>query len=212
MGSFQTRDQTHVPCIGRWILNHCATREAPVVYFKLLLPKGKPRHWNYHMCVYRVQQKSLQPTRQHSHSGRLTLQKLEVLTPPTLTLPLQSTPSPYVTSDTNIYHLGLTTLHHSLRSSTWVPERHWKYHRHFQGPTMRTKFTALYQTFSCSWTCISGKLSTTNPHTETWELSFTHPSSLSPVMTKACPFHLLNISQIHPSSPRPQPYSSRHHI
>ena len=28
MGSSQTRARTHVPCIGRWILNHCATREA----------------------------------------------------------------------------------------------------------------------------------------------------------------------------------------
>ena len=24
-----SRDWTHVPCIGRWILNHCATREVP---------------------------------------------------------------------------------------------------------------------------------------------------------------------------------------
>ena len=28
MGSSQTRARTHVPCIGRQILNHCATREA----------------------------------------------------------------------------------------------------------------------------------------------------------------------------------------
>ena len=28
VGSSQTRARTHVPCIGRWILNHCATREA----------------------------------------------------------------------------------------------------------------------------------------------------------------------------------------
>ena len=28
MGSSQTRARTRVPCIGRWILNHCATREA----------------------------------------------------------------------------------------------------------------------------------------------------------------------------------------
>ena len=28
VGSSQTRAQTHVPCIGRQILNHCATREA----------------------------------------------------------------------------------------------------------------------------------------------------------------------------------------
>ena len=30
VGSSQTRARTHVPCIGRQILNHCATREAPV--------------------------------------------------------------------------------------------------------------------------------------------------------------------------------------
>ena len=29
MGSSRTRDQTHVPCTGRWILNHCATKEVP---------------------------------------------------------------------------------------------------------------------------------------------------------------------------------------
>ena len=28
-----TRDQTHVPCIGRRILNHCATREVPKMFF-----------------------------------------------------------------------------------------------------------------------------------------------------------------------------------
>ena len=28
MGSSQTRARTRVPCIGRQILNHCATREA----------------------------------------------------------------------------------------------------------------------------------------------------------------------------------------
>ena len=27
VGSSQTRDRTHVPCIGRQILNHCITRE-----------------------------------------------------------------------------------------------------------------------------------------------------------------------------------------
>ena len=29
VGSFQTRARTRVPCIGRQIPNHCATREAP---------------------------------------------------------------------------------------------------------------------------------------------------------------------------------------
>ena len=33
-GIFQTRARTRVPCIGRRILNHCATREAPVMDFK----------------------------------------------------------------------------------------------------------------------------------------------------------------------------------
>ena len=28
-----TRDQTHKPCIGRWSLNHCGTREAPPHWF-----------------------------------------------------------------------------------------------------------------------------------------------------------------------------------
>ena len=33
-GIFRTRVQTHVPCIGRQILNHCATRETPSMFFK----------------------------------------------------------------------------------------------------------------------------------------------------------------------------------
>ena len=34
VGSSQTRDRTHVPCNGRWILNHCATREAPYIHLE----------------------------------------------------------------------------------------------------------------------------------------------------------------------------------
>ena len=34
MGSSQTRDQTHVPCITRWILNHWTTREIPWLCFR----------------------------------------------------------------------------------------------------------------------------------------------------------------------------------
>ena len=33
VGSSQTRARTHVPCIGRQILNHCTTREAPIKFF-----------------------------------------------------------------------------------------------------------------------------------------------------------------------------------
>ena len=29
VGSSRIRDRTRVPCIGRWILNHCTTREVP---------------------------------------------------------------------------------------------------------------------------------------------------------------------------------------
>ena len=37
VGSSQTRARTRVPCIGRQILNHCATREAPYTYSFILL-------------------------------------------------------------------------------------------------------------------------------------------------------------------------------
>ena len=33
VGSSQTRARTRVPCIGRQILNHCATKEAPSAHF-----------------------------------------------------------------------------------------------------------------------------------------------------------------------------------
>ena len=35
VGSSRTRAQTHVPCLDRWILNHCTTREARKLTFKL---------------------------------------------------------------------------------------------------------------------------------------------------------------------------------
>ena len=33
VGSSRTRARTRVPCIGRWILNHCTTREVPIFDF-----------------------------------------------------------------------------------------------------------------------------------------------------------------------------------
>ena len=36
VGSSQTRARTRVPCIGRQILNHCATREAPIYCLDLV--------------------------------------------------------------------------------------------------------------------------------------------------------------------------------
>ena len=41
VGSSQTRARTRVPCIGRRILNHCATREAHSHCFWCLPPVGK---------------------------------------------------------------------------------------------------------------------------------------------------------------------------
>ena len=36
VGSSQTRARTRVPCIGRWILNHCTTREVLLLFFLIL--------------------------------------------------------------------------------------------------------------------------------------------------------------------------------
>ena len=38
VGSSRTRARTRVPCIGRQILNHCATREAQLYYFLFASP------------------------------------------------------------------------------------------------------------------------------------------------------------------------------
>ena len=40
--STPTWDQTNIPCIGRWILNHWATREVLIIciFMRLLLPPG----------------------------------------------------------------------------------------------------------------------------------------------------------------------------
>ena len=40
MGSSRTKAQTRVPCIGRWILNHCTTREAPHCFLISLFSPG----------------------------------------------------------------------------------------------------------------------------------------------------------------------------
>ena len=46
VGSSQTRAQTRVPCIGRRILNHCATREAPPIrFFFFFAGRGWTLHW-----------------------------------------------------------------------------------------------------------------------------------------------------------------------
>ena len=46
MGSSQTGARTHVPCIGRRILNHCATREAPSFTFKWMQSRCRTQRVN----------------------------------------------------------------------------------------------------------------------------------------------------------------------
>ena len=48
VGSSQTRARTPVPCIGRQILNHCATREAPHhFFFRVEQTKSQRNSVNY---------------------------------------------------------------------------------------------------------------------------------------------------------------------
>ena len=53
MGSSWTRAQTHVPCTGRQILNHCATREVPTVQYLYILwmqkKKRETEKWMFKM-------------------------------------------------------------------------------------------------------------------------------------------------------------------
>ena len=60
VGSSQTRARTRVSCIGRQILNHCATREAPVYFFPcfclllfyLIYSPGAPAGLCIHFCLF----------------------------------------------------------------------------------------------------------------------------------------------------------------
>ena len=45
VGSSRTRARTHVPCIGRQILNHCATREVPPTLFTFYLFDNSHPNW-----------------------------------------------------------------------------------------------------------------------------------------------------------------------
>ena len=56
MGSSRTRARTLVPCVGRRILNHCATREAPYPFLKwwyssYLCPK--PTFFSHPICFFK---------------------------------------------------------------------------------------------------------------------------------------------------------------
>ena len=53
VGSSRTRVHTHVPCIGRLILNHCATREAPHVWWPTVSNKmfNRSRECQHPCCI-----------------------------------------------------------------------------------------------------------------------------------------------------------------
>ena len=44
VGSFRTKARSHVPCIGRWILNHWATREVPGYSFQQMVLGKQDMH------------------------------------------------------------------------------------------------------------------------------------------------------------------------
>ena len=51
VGSSRTRDRTHAPCIGRWILNHCTTRKVPELQF-YEKSYGDVMVIQYYECIY----------------------------------------------------------------------------------------------------------------------------------------------------------------
>ena len=52
VGSSRTRDGTRVPCLGRWILNHCATREVPTISFYSARLLGQKVFFHGHHLQY----------------------------------------------------------------------------------------------------------------------------------------------------------------
>ena len=59
VGSSWTRARTHVPYIGRWILNHCASREALVLLFLDLKKMERNKTWQIY-CLKQMKRVKLQ--------------------------------------------------------------------------------------------------------------------------------------------------------
>ena len=82
-GSSQTRDQKHVPCIARWILNHWTTREALLALLQ---------SYFFHYCMMRVLQ---------IHQDRQAMDHLSysLKLPPSVFTVLSNQPSSHGLSD-----------------------------------------------------------------------------------------------------------------
>ena len=85
MGSSQTRARTCVPCIGRQILNHCATREAQFIHF-LNNPEGKYLA-PFHTWLNRSKEK-LRESRSYNESGNLDSNPSLIKAQPIVLFPL----------------------------------------------------------------------------------------------------------------------------
>ena len=122
VGSSRTRARTRVPCIGRWILNHCATREVPSspVFF---LKKKKQRRftmtfqnkvqppWPVHHDVARNFPASLLATPCLDYTPLLLLHAPYTLLPVTSLLPVRRWSS--ATSSRNFHDLPPLPLLHA---------------------------------------------------------------------------------------------------
>ena len=61
VGSSQTRTRTRVPCIGRRILNHCATREAPGFLKKVNFGLTHVKRWHLKIRKHHLRKEQVLP-------------------------------------------------------------------------------------------------------------------------------------------------------
>ena len=54
VGSSRTRDRTRVPCIGRWIFNHCATREVPISFHDNIELENTESYYLHVSVLFRI--------------------------------------------------------------------------------------------------------------------------------------------------------------
>ena len=87
VGSSRTWARTHVPCIGRQILNPCTTREAPqVTFMEHLFYDGEDARWScIHVCQLQTLNQTLNPadfkTQRSTHLKRTLSSSLCLVKP-----------------------------------------------------------------------------------------------------------------------------------